>query len=780
MKRFLFCAVLLALLGAAVNSPAIGLIIVPEQDGWRPPMLPPIWPPPHPPSPPRPWPPQPHPFAPLELTSVRVTTHITDQVAVTTVDQEFFNPNPARLEGAFVFPVPKGAQLDKFSMEIDGKKVAAELLAADKARGIYEDIVRKQRDPALLEYSDQDVFKVRIFPIEPHSPKRITLSYTQLLKSDDGLIGYTLPLGTEKFSARPVKSVSVKVELATQRPLKSIYSPSHNVEVRRDGPNRAIAGYEATETQPDADFVLYFAPEKDEIGVNLLTSRTAGEDGYFLLLAAPGVEAKPSAPILKDVAFVLDTSGSMAGRKLEQAKKALSFCVESLNDGDRFEVLRFSTEVEPLFSSLTVAAKDTRHKASDFVQNLKPIGGTALDEAFSKALALRPERGDRPFVVIFLTDGRPTVGNMDENWILNHVKAAAGQTRVFVFGIGSDVNTHLLDKITEATRAFSQYVLPEEDIEVKVSSFFAKIKEPVLANPALTFTGDIRATKLYPSPLPDMFRGDQLVLVGRYSGKGDAAAVLDGSVNGTAKKFTYDVKFPGEAVGNEFIPRLWATRRVGWLLDEIRLHGENAELKDEVTDLARKYGLVTPYTAYLIVEDETRRGVAVNAQTLPQLRQDAAAYSMAGRAYESYTREKSGSAAVAGARYGLAMQQAADASSFGGAQVEARRALIAAAPSLPSGATDVTVVDRVSQYTQQQRCVGGRTFFQNGRQWTDAQVQQQSQARKVRVAFGSAEYFDLLKKQPQARAWLALGQNVQFLLNGTIYEIFDDTVKDKS
>ena len=454
--------------------------------------------------------------------------------------------------------------------------------------------------------------------------------------------------------------------------------------------------------------------------------------------------------------------------------------MESLNDGDRFEVLRFSTEVEPLFGRLAEAAKDTRHKASDFVLNLKAIGGTALDEAFVKALALRPDRGDRPFVVIFLTDGRPTIGNTDDKLILGHVQAAAGQTRVFVFGLGSDVNTHLLDKITAATRAFSQYVLSEEDIEVKVSSFFAKIKEPVLANPALTFTGDIRATKLYPAPLPDLFRGDQLVLVGRYSGQGDAAAVLGGSVNGATKKFSYDVRFPGTSPENDFIARLWATRRVGWLLDEIRLHGENAELKDEVTDLARKYGIVTPYTAYLIVEDETKRGVAVNVQTLPQLRQDAAAYSMAGQAYDSLAKEKSGAAAVAGARYGLAMQQAAGASSLRGAQLEARRALVAAAPSLPSGGADVTVVDRVTQYTQQQRCVGGRTFFQNGRQWTEAQVQQQSQARKVRVAFGSPDYFELLEKQPQTRAWLALGQNVQFVLHGIVYEIFDDTGKNKS
>jgi len=260
-------------------------------------------------------------LCPLDVNYVKVHTRITDQVAVTSVDQEFYNPNPARLEGTFVFPIPKGAQINKFTMEIDGKQVEAELLPADKARRIYEDIVRRLKDPALLEYAGRDVFKVRIFPIEPNSKKRITISYTELLKADDGLVSYVLPLNTEKFSAKPIRNVSVKVDLESKRPLKSIYSPSHSVEVKRHGPDRATAGYEATDVHPDADFALYFAPEKDEIGVNLLTYRKSDEDGYFLLLASPGVDVKEKQVVMKDIAFVLDTSGSMAGKKLEQARR---------------------------------------------------------------------------------------------------------------------------------------------------------------------------------------------------------------------------------------------------------------------------------------------------------------------------------------------------------------------------------------------------------------------------------------------------------------------------
>src|SRR6185436_3404070 len=289
MKRFFAVSALLILFGLVSPAPqarADGFIIV-DETHW--------WPGPHPPRhvlPPQPivppWPPRPIPlprpyiFAPLEVVYHHVNVKIDGQVATTSVDQEFYNPNPSRLEGTYLFPIPKGAQIDKFTMDIAGKQVEAELLSADKARRIYEDIVRRMKDPALLEYAGRDIFKVRIFPIEPNSKKRITLAYTQLLKLDDGLISYHLPLNTEKFSAKPIKNISVKIDLESKQPLKSIYSPTHSVEVKRHGSRRATAGYEANDLIPDSDLALYFAPEKDELGVNLLTYRTSGEDGYFL------------------------------------------------------------------------------------------------------------------------------------------------------------------------------------------------------------------------------------------------------------------------------------------------------------------------------------------------------------------------------------------------------------------------------------------------------------------------------------------------------------------
>ena len=661
-----------------------------------------------------------------------------------------------------MFPVPKGAHIDKFSMEIGGKTVDAELLPADKARGIYEDIVRKMRDPALLEYAGRDLFKVRIFPIEPRSRKPIKISYTELLRSDAGTVTYLYPLSTEKFSARPIKNLSMKIELKSAEPLASIYSPSHKVEIKRDGANRAVIGYESKDEKPDTDFQLVYSSDTRDVGLRLITYKPDGDDGYFLLLAAPTVSAE-TKPAAKDVVFVVDTSGSMAGAKLQQAQKALRFCVENLNADDRFEIVRFSTEAEPLFRELVPADSDHRKRANGFIDDFKPIGGTAIADALQSALKVRPDKSDRPFVVIFLTDGLPTVGTRNPDEIVANIKKASG-VRIFSFGIGSDVNTQLLDQIAENTRAFSQYVLANEDLELKVSNFYTRIKEPALTNLKLDLGGGVRTAKMYPADLPDLFKGDQLVVAGRYSGAGDVEAKLTGNVGGREQTFTYKLHFDDRKTTDDYVPRLWATRRVGFLLDEIRIHGETAELRDETTELARKYGIVTPYTAYLIVEDEDRRRVPMADRSMQSMSADAATRAEVAKAWTGFKDKKEGEDGVANARSQNAFKFAQQApASIASGSSESLRGFAAAAPA------ETPATARLSQYTQQSRFVNGRAFFQNGNQWIDSNAQ--NTAKRQRVQFNSEEYFNLLTKHPEAGPWLALGQNVVLTLDGTVYEI---------
>jgi Ca-activated chloride channel family protein len=715
-------------------------------------------------------------FAPLAVNYHRVGVEINDLTAVTSIDQEFYNPNNARLEGTYVFPLPPGAHIDKFAMDIDGTMTEAELLSADKARALYEDIVRQMKDPALLEYVGRDAFKVRIFPIEPNSRKRIRISYTQLLKDDSGLVEYIYPLNTEKFSSAPIKDVSVKVTINGKSPLKSIYCPSHATDVKRHGETSAVVGYEARDLRPDSDFKVVFSRTPNPLGLDLICSRKAGADeGYFLLLASPGLSA-PATVQPKDICFVLDTSGSMAGAKLDQAKKALRFCLANLNPDDRFEVVRFATEAESQFNALVPADKANLEKAEAAVAAYKPIGGTAIGEALGKALALRKSDDKRPYLVIFLTDGLPTIGETREDPLVDEVKKLnSTSTRIFSFGIGNDVNTHLLDRIAAETKAISQYVSDKEDLEVKISSFYGKIKEPVFCNLKLAFTNpDIRVTQLYPNNLPDLFNGDMLVVFGRYAGKGASAAKISGLFNGQPREFAADLSFAEEAPGNHYIPQLWATRRVGWLLDEIRLYGESAELKDEVTKLAREFGIVTPYTAYLILEDEKKRGVPVALRNMQELEGDSRVYARAASRMKSLHAEaasesaRSGGSAVANSASMAGMKDQSAASPYAPA---VRRELAKA-----DARDESTIGYRASQsqnYATQSRNLDGRAFYQNGKVWTDSTAQARPDLRQINIKFNSDAYFALLKEHPAATRWLSLGNNLDIVIKDTLYQIRD-------
>ena len=710
-------------------------------------------------------------FTPLEVTSHHVDVKIDNQIASTAIDQEFYNPNDQRLEGIYIFPVPKGAHIDKFSMEVAGKMVDAELLPADKARFIYEDIVRKTRDPALLEYAGRDLFRVRIFPIEPRSRKPVKISYTELLRSDAGTVTYLYGLSTEKFSAQPIKSLVVRLDLRTTEPLASIYSPSHRVEIKRDAPNHAVISYESHDEKPDTDFQLVYNTESHEkIGLSLLDHKPDGEDGYFLLLAAP-VLAKETKAAAKDIVFIVDTSGSMAGPKLQQAQKALRFCIENLNPDDRFEIVRFSTEAESLFKGLLPNNPDNRKRGNEFIDGLKATGGTAIADALQAGLKARPEKSDRPLVLIFLTDGLPTVGTRDPGEIVAAVRKVPG-VRIFSFGIGSDVNTQLLDQISEASRAFSQYVLANENLELKVSGFYSRIKEPALTNVRLEFTGPVRTAKMHPAELPDLFKGDQLVVTGRYNltstgGPAEVEAKLTGTAEGREQTFSYKLRFNDRTTGNDFVPRLWATRRVGFLLDEVRIHGETAELRDEATDLARRFGIVTPYTAYLIVEDEDRRRVPMADRSMQAMSADSDTRREVAKAWTGFKEKKEGDDGVANARSQNAFKFAAQApASVAAGNLEALRAF-SAGPSTAG----TPAARRLTEYTQQSRFVNGRAFYQNGDQWIDSSAQTSS--NRQHVQFNSDDYFRLLKNHPEAAGWLALGQNIVLALGDTVYEITD-------
>ena len=704
--------------------------------------------------------PRPHPLPnpfPLEVVYHNVNVKIDGQSAVTTIDQSFYNPTNYQLEGFYIFPVPKGAVVSNFTMEINGKETKAELLDSDKARKIYEDIVRQMRDPALLEYSEQNIFKLRIFPIEPKSEKKISITYSQILESDNNLFEYIYPLNTEKFSAKPLKNVSVKIDLKSDGKLKNIYCPTHEVDVVNKSDNHSIISYEADNTKPDTDFKLYFAKNPSTVGLSLLTYKSGSKDGYFLLSASPSIEIDKSNIENKDITFILDVSGSMSGEKLEQAKKALLYCVNNLNANDRFNIIRFSTEAYSLFKTVEMADKRNINEAKRFIDDLKAIGGTNIEEAFNLAF-INYQESSLPHFIVFLTDGKPTIGEMNDAKLVKRIlNSNKNKSRIFTFGIGDEINTHLLDQLTDATKAWRTYVSDEEDIEIKVSNFYDKIQSPVLSNLKLDFD-NVEVYQTYPKDLPDLFKGSNLLVFGRFKGSGNVKVTLRGKLNGRFKKFSIYEKLANDNDKYNFIPPLWASRRIGYLLDIIRLNGEGKELVDEVTTLARDHGIITPYTSYLIMEDEeirVRGGRLIDGlQSLaprPELKKQNEA---------DYFRmnDKNGRGSV---KVSEEFQSLNSASNIIQTQQGKERLSY----------TDSEGNKR--NLTQQVKNVLGRAVYKQDKFWVDSKLQNKSDKKKVRVKFNSDEYFKLLNKKPESAQFLALGQNVKFYLDNVYYEVYE-------
>ncbi len=698
------------------------------------------------PDPPRPCPkcPPPPPITRIPDLAIkyhRVKVTIEDQVATTHVDQVFVNESPWELEGTYIFPLPEEAAISEFAMYVDGQKVEARVLEKDEARRIYEDIVRQRRDPALLEYVGRNAFQARIYPIPAHGEKRVELEYSEVLPMDQGLVKYLYPLNTEKFSSRPIEDVSVSIELHSNEAIKAIYSPSHDIAVDREGDYSARIGYEDYDVKPDRDFELYYSISEEDFGLNLVSYRQGGEDGFFLLLVAPKIEVDEREVIAKDVIFVLDTSGSMRGEKLEQAKDALEFVLDKLHDEDRFNIVAFSTGVRQYDDRLRPA--DERQEARRFVRNLTASGGTNINRALLEALDQVDQ--ERPTIIIFLTDGLATEGEVETDRILANVDdAAPDNVRIFAFGVGDDVNTVLLDTMAQAHRGASAYVRPGEAIDEEVSAFYAKVSTPLLSDIELDF-GGIRVEDTYPDPLPDLFAGTQLVLVGRYREGGDTTITLAGRVNDRLQRFEYeDVHFRDRG-GDEFIPRLWATRKIGYLLSQIRLHGESRELVDEIVELSVRYGIITPYTSFLVDETED-------------------VLSERGRERVAEQQYKAMATATPAPDYGAgAVDKSEVEAGLRGAQIVPMAP--AAIPSKEGPGGEVPVREVI-------KYVGDKTFVLQDEIWMDTAYDVEKMTT-TKVSFGSDNYFALLAARPEWGKYFALGTHVIVVLEGTAYEVVE-------
>ena len=684
----------------------------------------------------------------LPVASIKIDTKIQSQVATTHVEQVFRNDSDATLEGTYLFPIPESASIAEFAIWDGDRRLVGEVRSREEARRIYDEIVRRQRDPGLLEYAGKDLFQASIFPILPHSDKKLELTYTQVVHAESGTVAYRYPLGLGKQITQ-VGTVAGRVEVESKDPLRNVYSPTHVIDVKRNNDRRSVVSFETEKGKELQDFQLFYTISKDDFGLTLLTHREPGRDGYFLLMISPKDDWTEQEYSAKDVVFVVDTSGSMAEEgKMEKARSALLYGISILRPQDRFNVISFAGE-EHLMESGLIAADDAgRRRGETFVKALRPVGGTNINQSLQSSLRQFNET-DRPKILVFLTDGLPTVDETNVTKIIDNVhKVAKPGVRIFTFGVGYDVNTALLDKIAADNGGAADYVEPKEDLEVKVSNFFTKVNYPVLTDLKLDTPG-VQTDLIYPRGIPDVFRGSQVTLIGRYSNTAALESIrlrLNGRSGGTMRTYSYDnLRFPLREEANDYLPRLWATRRVGWLMEQVRSNGEQKELVDEVVDLGTRYGIVTPYTSYLALEGRETTQITRNGNNVVNR---PAAKSMGGVANRSQDMP-------------LVIGESVNVVSGAEAVQQSKRV------RQLSEADKVQDVSTVSPV----RRVGAKTFYQRDGTWIDSELQQDNKLPDTTLTFGSDAYFDLLKQKPKLAEYFSLGERVVVVFEGRVYRV---------
>ena len=695
----------------------------------------------------------------LPVKSIKIDTKINGQVATTHLEQIFRNDTQYTLEGTYFFPIPETASIIEFAIWENGKKLVGEVRSREEARRIYDEIVRRQKDPGLLEYAGKDLFQASIFPIPPQSDKILELTYSQILKAESGTVSYRYPLGTgrnlwrgnrlsdaitnsQNMPTQKFGTVSGRIEIVGKEALRNVYSPSHDIEVKQKNERTASVSFETNEN--DSDFQLFYGLSNNDFGMSLITYREPGKDGYFLLMVSPRDDVSERELVDKDIVFVLDTSGSMADAgKMDKARSALQFGVRTLRDGDRFNVINFAGEEHLMEHELIAADAKGKERADAFIKRLQPSGGTNINDSLLASMKVF-DRSDRPKMLVFMTDGLPTVGETKVDRITANVaKAKNVDVRIFPFGFGYDVNTALLDKLGTDNGGISDYVQPKENLEVKVSNFFAKVSAPVLSDLEVDL-GPVHAESVYPRKIGDLFKGMQAVIIGRYRNESDLKNItlqLRGKSGRENRTFTYgDLDFPVRSEENDFLPRLWASRRVGWLVEEIRNNGETKELRDEVVELGTRYGIVTPYTSYLATDGtfemnaRDSRGAVVSAPKS-----------------EAKMRASSGADAVQ-----MSVQQNA---------MKENRSL--GASSRKKDAEEQVIV----RNTDSDRFVANRSFYRQGNVWMDSDFKSEQKLPETNIKFASDEYFDLINREKGIAQYFAIGEEVVVVWKNRVYRV---------
>ena len=544
----------------------------------------------------------------VEKLRTNVSVSIKGRIATVEVEEWFRHHGGGLGEGDYLYPLPGEAVFSNYSLYQGDRELRGETMDADRARAIYEEIVRRKKDPALIELVGHGLVRARVFPFNPGETRKITLRYTQVLeRAGDGLqfhyaaggrTGHARTEGGGLARGRSDAPLTFVLTADSGAAFRDPFSPTHELDVERERGRLVVR----PDDELTGDFTLFLPFARDVVGLTLATHKPVGEDGYFMLTLSPGRAA--GRALSRDVTVVLDVSGSMSGQKIDQAKAALHQLLGTLGPDDRFRLLAFSNRVSDLQDGWSGTSRRELDAARRWIDDLQANGGTNIEGALREAFREGTGEG-RLGIVLFLTDGLPSVGEQDPERLARQAERARGDARVFAFGVGYDVNTFLLDRLSAAGRGTTEFVEPGEDVESALSTLAAKISHPVLADLALA-NAPVELVEVYPRELPDLFLGEELVIFGRYRTERDRTGRIEvaGRRNGRTERFGSTVRFPDRARGSDFIPQLWASRKIGELSRQLRLNGHDPELVEAIRETALRYGLLSEYTSYLVQEPE--------------------------------------------------------------------------------------------------------------------------------------------------------------------------------
>jgi Ca-activated chloride channel family protein len=538
----------------------------------------------------------------LEIKEHDVQVMINNGLAVTKVTQVFHNTEKRQVEALYTFPVPKAASVANFSMWINGKEMIGEVLEKKRAREIYESYKQQRRDPGLLEQTDYRTFDMRIFPIGPEADQKVQITYYQELDYDNDTATYVYPLATATrrgVDTRATGKFTIGFDVKSAVPITGVESPSHSFAVAKHSDQYWQANLESTKGDLSRDVVLLTHIARPMTGMDLITSRTGGEDGFFCLTLTAGQEVAKTQQNM-DYVFVVDVSGSMADAgKLLTAKDSVGAFLQELGAEDRFEVMTFNIKPNLAFGQLQPATAENKERATAYLAKQEARGGTVLRPAISTAY--KYASNDQPLNVVILSDG--LTEQQERQTLLQLIQSRPGNTRVFCVGVGNDVNRPLLEQLAEDSGGLAAFISASDDFTRQARAFRQKLVRPFATDLQIKIAG-VDVSEIEPAVVPNLYFGAPVRIYGRYHGSGKADVTLRGSMKGVEVKQTAQLDFSDTDKANPEINRLWASKRINSLLKDADRKGDRSPVIPEIVRLGEDFSIVTEYTSFLVLEND--------------------------------------------------------------------------------------------------------------------------------------------------------------------------------